>query len=94
MNDLCFRYIPDAFKNDVADTIEEADRWVAGDHVNNRKPPELLTRDVVARAILAEVKAGRGSKHGGAYLDIASRRSPDYIKKKLPQHVSPIQRTC
>lgn len=79
-----FRYIPEAFKNDVADNIEEADRWVAGDTENNRKPPELLTRDVVARAIRSEVRAGRGSKRGGAYLDIASRRSPEYIKRKLP----------
>jgi len=79
-----FDYIPDAFKNDVADTEEEAQRWVHGDRKANRRPPELLTRDVLARAILAEVKAGRGSTHGGAYLDIASQQSPDYIKKKLP----------
>lgn len=79
-----FNYIPEAFKNDVADTEEEANAWLAGDTQNNRKPPELLTRDVVARAILAEVKAGRGSKHGGAYLDIAATRSPEDILKKLP----------
>jgi succinate dehydrogenase / fumarate reductase, flavoprotein subunit len=79
-----FRYIPEAFKNDVADNIEEADAWVAGDHENNRKPPELLTRDVVARAIRSEVQAGRGSERGGAYLDIASRRSTSYILSKLP----------
>jgi succinate dehydrogenase / fumarate reductase flavoprotein subunit len=79
-----FNYIPEAFKNDVADTEAEANRWVAGDKKNNRKPPELLTRDVLARAILAEIKAGRGSAHGGAYLDIASQRSPEYIKRKLP----------
>jgi succinate dehydrogenase / fumarate reductase, flavoprotein subunit len=79
-----FNYIPEAFKNDVADNEEEANRWVAGDRANNRKPPELLTRDVVAKAILEEVQAGRGSKHGGAYLDIASQRSADFIKKKLP----------
>lgn len=79
-----FRYIPEAFKNDVADNIEEADRWVAGETENNRKPPELLTRDVVARAIRSEVQAGRGSEHGGAYLDIATPRSPEYVKKKLP----------
>ena len=48
------------------------------------RPPELLTRDVVARAIMTEVKEGRGSPHGGAFLDIASRQSPDYIKRKLP----------
>lgn len=79
-----FRYIPDAFKNDVAETEEEANRWVAGDRKSNRKPPELLTRDVVAKAINAEVYAGRGSEHGGVYLDIASQRDPDYIRRKLP----------
>ena len=79
-----FNYIPEAFKNDVADNEEEADRWVNGDHESNRKPPELLTRDVVARAIRSEVVAGRGSKKGGAYLDIASKRSPEYILKALP----------
>jgi succinate dehydrogenase / fumarate reductase, flavoprotein subunit len=79
-----FNYIPEAFKNDVADNEDEANNWVAGDRANNRKPPELLTRDVVAKAILAEVKAGRGSEHGGAYLDIASQRPADFIKKKLP----------
>ena len=79
-----FNYIPPAYKNDIASTEEEANSWVAGDRNNNRKPPELLTRDVVARAILAEVKADRGSDHGGAYLDIASVRDADYIKRKLP----------
>ncbi len=78
-----FRYIPDRFISETAETIEEGERWFAGDD-SARRPPELLTRDVVARAILAEVKAGRGSKHGGAYLDIASRRSAEDIKKKLP----------
>ncbi|MBP7671162.1 fumarate reductase/succinate dehydrogenase flavoprotein subunit [Candidatus Gracilibacteria bacterium] len=79
-----FNYIPEAFKNDVADTVEEADRWVAGATEDNRKPPELLTRDEVARAIRSEVKAGRGSAHGGAYLDIACAKSADYIKRALP----------
>ena len=78
-----FDYIPEKFKNETADTEEEAARWLAGDK-DARRPPELLTRDVVARAINAEVKAGRGSKHGGAYLDIASERSAEDIKKKLP----------
>ena len=78
-----FDYIPEKFKNETADTEEEAARWLAGDK-DARRPPELLTRDVVARAINAEVKAGRGSKHGGAYLDIATRRSAEDIKKKLP----------
>jgi succinate dehydrogenase / fumarate reductase flavoprotein subunit len=78
-----FENVPDRFKEETADTIEEADRWLAGDK-SARRPPELLTRDVVARAILKEVKAGRGSPHGGAFLDIASRRSAEDIKKKLP----------
>ncbi|MHA2090069.1 MAG: fumarate reductase/succinate dehydrogenase flavoprotein subunit [Candidatus Kariarchaeaceae archaeon] len=78
-----FNYIPEMFKGDYADSEEEADRWLAGDDTA-RKPPELLTRDIVAKAILAEVKAGRGSTHGGAYLDIASVRSSEYIKAKLP----------
>jgi succinate dehydrogenase / fumarate reductase, flavoprotein subunit len=78
-----FDYVPDRFKEETADTIEEADRWSGGD-MTARRPPELLTRDVVARAIYNEVKEGRGSSHGGAYLDIASRRPGDYIKKKLP----------
>src|SRR5207253_4540942 len=50
----------------------------------NRRPPELLPRDEVARAINAEVKAGRGSPHGGVFLDISSRRTPEYIRKRLP----------
>ncbi|HMB90380.1 MAG TPA: FAD-binding protein, partial [Rhodothermales bacterium] len=62
---------------------EEAERWLQGEE-GARRPPELLTRDVVARAILAEVKAGRGTPHGGAFLDIANRREADYIKRKLP----------
>ncbi len=78
-----FNYIPDRFKSETADTEEEANRWLAGDP-NARRPPELLTRDVVARAINEEVKAGRGSTHGGAYLNIATRRSAEDIKKKLP----------
>ena len=78
-----FNYIPKKFANETAETIEEAERWVQGDN-DARRPPELLTRDVVAKAIIKEVKAGRGSKHGGVYLDIASRREKDYIKKKLP----------
>ncbi len=75
--------IPDRFAAETADTEEEADRWLAGDK-DARRPPELLTRDVVARAIRKEVKAGRGSPHGGAFLDIANRRSAEDIKRKLP----------
>ena len=78
-----FNYIPERFRSETADTEQEAARWLAGDP-NARRPPELLTRDVVARAINEEVKAGRGSKHGGAYLNIATQRSPEDIKKKLP----------
>ena len=78
-----FDYIPKKFANETADTQEEAARWLNGDK-NARRPPELLTRDVVARAINTEVKAGRGSKHGGAYLDIAKERNAEDIKKKLP----------
>ena len=78
-----FDYIPEFFKAETADTEEEADRWY-DDHVNNRRPPELLPRDEVARAINSEVKAGRGTPHGGVYLDIASRRSAEFIQKRLP----------
>jgi succinate dehydrogenase flavoprotein subunit len=78
-----FDYIPEFFKAETADSEEEADRWYK-DKKNNRRPPELLPRDEVARAINAEIKAGRGSPHGGVFLDIASRRSPDYITKRLP----------
>jgi succinate dehydrogenase / fumarate reductase flavoprotein subunit len=78
-----FNYIPEFFKAETADTIEEADRWYT-DKKNNRRPPELLPRDEVARAINSEIKAGRGSPHGGVFLDIASRRSPEYIQKRLP----------
>ena len=78
-----FDNIPKRFASETADTEEEAGRWLAGDK-NARRPPELLTRDVVARAIRKEVKAGRGSPHGGAFLDIANQRSEEDIKKKLP----------
>ncbi|MFY9915943.1 MAG: fumarate reductase/succinate dehydrogenase flavoprotein subunit [Nocardioidaceae bacterium] len=78
-----FDYIPEFFKAETADTEEEGDRWYE-DKTNNRRPPELLPRDEVARAINSEVKAGRGTPHGGVYLDIASRRSPEFIKRRLP----------
>ncbi|GAA2135794.1 fumarate reductase/succinate dehydrogenase flavoprotein subunit [Nocardioides koreensis] len=78
-----FDYIPEYFKAETADSVEEADRWY-DDKKNNRRPPELLPRDEVARAINSEIKAGRGSPHGGIYLDIASRRSPEFIRKRLP----------
>jgi succinate dehydrogenase / fumarate reductase, flavoprotein subunit len=78
-----FDYIPEFFKAETADNEDEADRWYE-DKKNNRRPPELLPRDEVARAINSEIKAGRGSEHGGVYLDIASRRTPEFIKKRLP----------
>lgn len=79
-----FRCIPDQFRGDVAETEAESDRWVAGDRDNARRPPELLTRDVVAKAIMREVAEGRGSPHGGVFLDVASKRDADYIRRKLP----------
>jgi len=78
-----FDYIPEFFKAETADTEEEADRWY-DDKKNNRRPPELLPRDEVARAINSEIKADRGSPHGGIFLDIASRRTPEFIRKRLP----------
>ncbi len=78
-----FDNIPDRFAAETADTEEEATQWLAGDK-DARRPPELLTRDVVARAIRKEVKAGRGSPHGGAFLDIASKRTAEDIQRKLP----------
>lgn len=78
-----FDYIPEMFAAETADTEAEADRWY-DDHANNRRPPELLPRDEVARSINAEVKAGRGSPHGGVFLDIATRRSAEYIHRRLP----------
>jgi len=79
-----FRYMPDMFKGDYADTETEADAWVKGDRKQNRRPPELLTRDVVAKAIVKEIAEGRGTEHGGVILDIASKQNADYIMKKLP----------
>jgi succinate dehydrogenase / fumarate reductase, flavoprotein subunit len=78
-----FDYVPDVFRAQYAETEEEADRWYT-DPDNNRRPPELLPRDEVARSINSEVKAGRGSPHGGVFLDIASRRPADYILQRLP----------
>jgi succinate dehydrogenase / fumarate reductase flavoprotein subunit len=78
-----FNYIPERFASETADTEEEAERWLDGDK-EARRPPELLTRDVVARAITKEVQEGRGSPHGGVFLDIASRRPAEVIRKKLP----------
>jgi succinate dehydrogenase / fumarate reductase flavoprotein subunit len=78
-----FDYVPEVFRNQYAETEEEADRWYT-DPDNNRRPPELLPRDEVARAINAEVKAGRGTPAGGVYLDVSSRLPAEVILKKLP----------
>ena len=78
-----FDYIPEVFKAQYAQSEEEGDRWYE-DPDNNRRPPELLPRDEVARAINSEVKAGRGSPHGGVFLDVSTRLAPEVIKKKLP----------
>jgi succinate dehydrogenase / fumarate reductase, flavoprotein subunit len=78
-----FNYVPDVFRPMYAETEEEADRWYT-DQANNRRPPELLPRDEVARSIRAEVKAGRGSPHGGVFLDIASRLPAEEILRRLP----------
>src|SRR5580700_9999664 len=78
-----FNYVPDVFRAQYAETEEEADRWY-DDPDHNRRPPELLPRDEVARSINSEIKAGRGSPHGGVFLDIASRRPAEYILQRLP----------
>jgi succinate dehydrogenase / fumarate reductase, flavoprotein subunit len=78
-----FGYVPEVFRAQYAETEEEADRWYT-DPDHNRRPPELLPRDEVARANNAEVKAGRGSPHGGVFLDIASRLPAEEILRKLP----------
>jgi succinate dehydrogenase / fumarate reductase flavoprotein subunit len=78
-----FNYVPEMFRAETAETEEEGDRWYE-DHNAGRRPPELLPRDEVARAINTEVKAGRGSPHGGVFLDIASRRTPEFIRRRLP----------
>ncbi len=82
-----FNYVPEMYKDEFADTEKEALEWVdeiiSGQLATKRRPPELLTRDVVAKAINSERNAGRASEHGGAYLDI-SWRDPEEVKKKLP----------
>ena len=78
-----FDYVPDVFRKQYADTEEEADRWYT-DPDNNRRPPELLPRDEVARSINSEVKAGRGTPHGGVFLDIATRLPAEEVRKRLP----------
>jgi succinate dehydrogenase / fumarate reductase flavoprotein subunit len=78
-----FNYVPDVFRAQYAETEEEADRWYT-DADHNRRPPELLPRDEVARSINSEVKAGRGSPHGGVFLDVSSRMPAEEILRRLP----------
>ncbi|HBO90979.1 MAG TPA: fumarate reductase/succinate dehydrogenase flavoprotein subunit, partial [Acidobacteria bacterium] len=83
-----FDDIPDLYKHQTADNVEEGWRYTQGDK-DARRPPELLTRDHVARCIVREIKEGRGSEHGGVYLDIAwikerLSNGSEHIKKKLP----------
>lgn len=78
-----FDYIPEVFKEKYAQSEEEGDRWYE-DPEHNRRPPELLPRDEVARAINAEVKAGRGSPHGGVFLDVSTRMPAEVIRRRLP----------
>ena len=78
-----FDYIPEVFKGQYAETEEEADQWLK-DNDSARRTPDLLPRDEVARAINTEVKEGRGTPHGGVYLDIASRIPVEEIKRRLP----------
>jgi succinate dehydrogenase / fumarate reductase flavoprotein subunit len=78
-----FDYVPDVFRKSYADTEAEADRWYT-DPDHNKRPPELLPRDEVARAINAEIKAGRGSPHGGVFLDVSTRLPAAEIMRRLP----------
>jgi succinate dehydrogenase / fumarate reductase flavoprotein subunit len=85
---IMFDYIHPLYKNETAETEAEADQWLkestSGVASKAKRTPDLLPRDIVARAIYSEVKAGRGSPHGGVFLDIFSRRPAEDIKKKLP----------
>jgi succinate dehydrogenase / fumarate reductase flavoprotein subunit len=78
-----FDYVPDVFREQYATSEAEGDRWYT-DPDNNRRPPELLPRDEVARAINTEVKEGRGSPHGGVFLDVSTRLPADEIIRRLP----------
>src|ERR1700759_620887 len=78
-----FDYVPDVFRAQYADNEAEADAWYK-DPDHNKRTPDLLPRDEVARAINSEVKAGRGSPHGGVFLDIASRLPKEEILRRLP----------
>ncbi|MCA1595561.1 MAG: fumarate reductase/succinate dehydrogenase flavoprotein subunit, partial [Chloroflexi bacterium] len=76
------KYMPPLYRGQYADTEDEGARWL-DDKKNFRRPPELLPRDVVARAVYREVQDGRGSPHGGVFLDV-SHRGADYVRRKLP----------
>src|SRR5207245_5594414 len=76
-----FRYMPDMFKGDFAETEAEADAWVKGERKKNRRPPELLTRDVVAKAITREIAEGRGSPHGASFSTSPRSRLPTTSSK-------------
>ena len=83
-----FNSIPEPYKNQTSDNEEEGWRYIQGDK-NAKRPPELLTRDHVARCIVREIKEGRGSPHGGVFLDISwikkkMKNAEEHIKKKLP----------
>src|SRR5262249_14147569 len=83
-----FHDIPELYKNQTAKDADEGWRYCQGDR-NAQRPPELLTRDHVSRCIVREVKEGRGTPHGGVYLDIAWIKAniptaPEHIKRKLP----------
>src|SRR5438128_3811859 len=80
-----FNFIPDNYKAQTADNEEEGWHYTQGDK-NARRPPELLTRDHVSRCIVREIKEGRGSPHGGVYLDIS------WIKQKMPNAAEHIKR--
>ena len=84
-----FNYVPDVFRAQYAETEEEADRWYT-DQANNRRPPELLPRDEVARSINSEIKAGRGTEHGGVFLDIASRLPAESDLEEAAVHAPPV----
>ena len=77
-----FRYVPESYRAEIAQSEAEADRWYA--EPRGRRPPELLPRDEVSRAMESEIRAGRGTPNGGVILDIASRRPADYIRNCLP----------
>jgi succinate dehydrogenase / fumarate reductase, flavoprotein subunit len=78
-----FDHVPDVFRGQYAESEAEADRWYDNPD-ENKRPPELLPRDEVARAINTEVKEGRGSPHGGVFLDVSSRLPAEEIRRRLP----------